>query len=159
MSTDWQSFQIWQRLQQYLETVMTRMLHDSCESTIWVGNQGSTWITAIEIQETASELVLQIQMPQVNIEDLEIEVTQETAMIRGRQRQFDVEGCFQAGRFQSIIPFPMPTHPEAVRVEFQESVMRVVLPKLGTTQRQSVKVNLCYCPSATLPQDNQVEAY
>jgi HSP20 family molecular chaperone IbpA len=149
---DWQSLRALETLHQHMGNIMADLMQASYESTLWVGSNCSDWASSIDIQENDASMTLLIQLPDVNAEDLEIEVTQETAVIRGIQRQDEVEGYFSPSQFQSIIPFPSPIHPEAVRAELNGNILTLTLLKVGKIQRRGFRISLSSDRPASVPQ-------
>lgn len=149
----WKSSQILGILHQQIQQLLKELLRNSNESTVWVGSMGSTHVSDLEIEETNTDIILNARIPGIQAESLEVEVTQETVVIRGEREQAEVEGYFGAGRFQNIIPFPSPTHPEAVRAELKGDILTLMLPKLGTTQRKGVR--MVVCNRALVPEPQQ----
>jgi HSP20 family protein len=123
---------------------MYDLLHDlvqvSDKSTLWVADSGTTQISAVQVQETDAKLLLQIELPIGSADNLEIEVTEETVLIRGEQIKpvelrdyFDLE--FYTGRFQSLIPLPVLVQPDAVLTELEGNVLTVTLQKSWRSRR------------------------
>jgi HSP20 family molecular chaperone IbpA len=136
---EWQSWQILSNLIQSLEELFVQFSALQ-ETTIWVGSSGSDWISEIVFAETDATITLQIHLP-LQLEDISIKVSSETAVIRGR-RTDDVEGYFCSGYVQNFIPLPIAVHPETVQAELNANLLTLILQKSGRIRQQRLTVPL-----------------
>jgi HSP20 family molecular chaperone IbpA len=135
------SWQMLNSLYQTLQEILAVATSHNQESTVWVGSSDSTWISDITIQETDTEVILQVQMPEP-LDELEIKISPETAVIQGKPIGCHVEGYFSVGSVQNLIPLPIAVHPESVQARMQDNMLFLVLPKSGRIQRQPIAVQL-----------------
>ena len=133
----WQSWQILNRLSRSVEEVLANF--PAVESSVWVGSDDSAWVSDITIHETATEMVLRIQMPSA-LDNLEVQISPETAVIQGKPLEYQVEGYFNVGLVPNLIPLPIAVHPDAVQAELHTNTLILILPKSGSTQRQRIAV-------------------
>ena len=143
----WQFLQSLNYLHQHMQSLVSDLLKTSCESTVWLTDSGTTGITAIEIEQTDSQIILRVKISNVAIDDLEIQVKQETILIRGEQMEtVDVPGYFNfqfcSGYFQSLIPLPSSVQPETVRAQLEDGFLAITLQKTRETPKQIVTFNL-----------------
>jgi HSP20 family protein len=145
-STHWQTLQLLNALQQYLYQELHDLSQRCCESTLWVGDQGNTSISALQVLETQTEVVVKAEIPNVVAESLNIQVTPETVKIAGVQLEspeyrnyFNLE--FYSYRFQSVIPLPHSIQPQSVMAELEQGMLTIALQKTGQLY-QPIKVKL-----------------
>jgi HSP20 family molecular chaperone IbpA len=139
---EWQPLQILETLCQHLQDILTDLSTTCPTSTVWVGSNDATWISDITILETTRNVILSLQLPNVELNDLDIQVSPETAVIQNRSAQNVVEGYFDPGPRQHLIPLPIAVHPEAVQAEFKHGNLVLILPKAGRTKRQRINVQV-----------------
>lgn len=124
-------------LHHQMQETLTDVLRHCYESHVWVGsNDGVTWISQIAIEETNSAVMLQVQIPKVLLQNLEIQISSETASLQSKLTSDDVEGFFSPGYIKNIIPLPISVHPEAIQAQLNGTVLTLILPKSSQVQRQ-----------------------
>lgn len=139
----WKSLEVLAQLSQSMEELLAYFSQKFQQFTIWVGSDESSCIRRIHLKETKDEIILQLQIPDVTVADLDVQVTQETLLIRGKYNQnLSVEGYFSPGSFQSLIPLPQSVHPETVWANLKGEVLTLRLLKQGEIQRRRIKVKL-----------------
>ena len=122
------------------------------ESTMPGGGSDSsltTWAPAVDIYETENELVLKADLPDVNEEDIDIRIENNTLSIHG-ERKFEqevkeenylrVERSY--GSFTRSFTLPSTVNTEAIKAEYKNGVLRVEMPKRAESKPKQVKVNV-----------------
>jgi HSP20 family molecular chaperone IbpA len=137
----WQSLQALETIHQQIYASLTSLIESNCRSTVWLNTDGSDLISQIKIHETDTDMVLDIQLLE-QLTNLEIQISSETAVIRARLLEDEVEGFFSSGQRQNIIPLPIAVHPEAVRAELHQTVLTLTLPKAGEIDRQCIALQV-----------------
>ena len=109
----------------------------------------TTWAPAVDIYETENELVLKADLPDVNEQDLDIQIENNMLTIRG-ERKFDhevkednylrIERTY--GAFSRSFSLPNTVNAEAIKAEYKNGVLRVELPKRAESKPRQVKVNV-----------------
>jgi len=124
-----------------IQNSLASLLEDYQLSTLWIANTEESALTAVTIHETANEIWLKTNFAGVEINSLDIQLSQETVLIRGKSTvESGVEGYFSPGQFQSLIPFPCPVDPETAQAELKDNVLLLRLLKQG--QIKQFKVHL-----------------
>lgn len=91
----------------------------------------------IDLYETGDNLVLEIDLPGIDPENVLIKVYQDVIIIQGvkkersegkRYRYACMERSFES--FRRIIRVPVPINPAAGRAVYNDGVVRVTLPKI-----------------------------
>jgi len=156
----WQPFQELETLRNQMDQMFDQLAN--------VDRDYSTnWKPAVELQDTEDSLILRAEVPGIEGKDLDIRVTREAVAISGEHRyekKTDERGYFRSefryGKFQRVIPLPVPIQNEQVQAEFKNGILTLTLPKVTEARRTVVKVNLgdSTTPSATNPLQNGSEA-
>lgn len=88
--------------------------------------------------ETA--IKLNVRLANVPFQDLEVQISPETAVIRAKSLLDTVEGFYSADRLEGIIPFPISVHPETVCTKLHHNILTLTLPKSSKIDRQCLSV-------------------
>jgi HSP20 family protein len=109
----------------------------------------TTWAPAVDISETANELVVKADLPEVSEKDIDVRVENNLLTIRG-ERKFEksvseesflrVERSY--GSFSRSFSLPNTLNAEAIRAEYKNGVLTITLPKREETKPRQVKVNV-----------------
>jgi HSP20 family protein len=109
----------------------------------------TTWAPAVDIYETANELVVKADLPDVNEKDIDVRVENNLLTIRG-ERKFEksiseenylrVERTY--GSFSRSFSLPNTVSPEAIGAEYKNGVLTVTLPKREESKPRQVKVTV-----------------
>ncbi|MCE5323574.1 Hsp20/alpha crystallin family protein [bacterium] len=106
-----------------------------------------TWSPVVDILETQSDLVVRAELPGMNRDDIDIEVTGESLTIRG-ERKFDeaskdeyirVERPY--GPFQRSFSIGVPVQPNKVKAGYHDGLLEIIIPKAEETKPKKIKVN------------------
>ena len=108
-----------------------------------------SWVPAVDIYETANELVVKADLPDVNEKDIDVRVENNLLTIRG-ERKFEesvseenylrVERTY--GSFSRSFSLPNTVSPEAIGAEYKNGVLTVTLPKREESKPRQVKVTV-----------------
>ena len=110
----------------------------------------TTWAPSVDIFETANELVVKADLPEINEKDLDVRVENNTLTIRG-ERKFDesvaednylrVERAY--GSFsRSFFSLPNTINADGIQAEYRNGVLTVRLPKREESKPKQVKINV-----------------
>ena len=139
----WQPFQEMELLQRDMNRLFDRLAVPDGES------QRSTFVPAAELQETSEALHLSLELPGVNAQDLDVQVTADTISISGErkaQTKTEDQGMtrteFRYGRFQRLISLPARIQNTNVQADYKDGILKLVLPKAEDEKHKVVKVNL-----------------
>jgi HSP20 family protein len=127
-----------------LREAMDRLFEDSVISPrSGMGNRGA----AVNLYETAEGFTLQVPMPGVNADDVEITVQQDTLSLKWQTKIELPEGAtvhwhgFQSGQFQQAFTLPAPINADRVEAHYNEGILTLTLPKAEHAKARTVKVN------------------
>lgn len=128
---------------------MNRMFEDSFFRG-WGDDSAITrWSPAVDIYETAGELVIKADLPDINEKDLDIRIENNTLTIRG-DRKFEntvsednylrVERAY--GSFTRSFSLPNTVDTEAIQADYRNGVLTVKLPKREEAKPKQIKVSV-----------------
>ncbi|MCP2728681.1 hypothetical protein [Limnofasciculus baicalensis] len=63
-------------------------------------------IWEIKLHDTKTEVILKAYLSEVQLNTIDVKISQETILIEGEWDESSVEGYFHPCRFQSLIPLP-----------------------------------------------------
>ncbi len=99
------------------------------------------------LYETADGYTLQLPMPGVKPEDVEITVQQDTLNLKWETKVQFPEGAtvhwngFQGGQYQQSFTLPAPINPDRVEAHYNDGVLTLSLPKAEHARARTIKVN------------------
>ncbi|OUL25529.1 Hsp20/alpha crystallin family protein [Nostoc sp. 106C] len=138
----WQPFSEMESLRRQMDRMFDELGGVNSQAT-------QTWTPAIELQDTNESLILRAEIPGIEGKDLDVHVTREAVSIAGEtrlQRNTDERGYFRSefryGKFQRIVPLPVPIQNDRVQAEFKNGILTLTLPKVEEVKQKVVKINL-----------------
>lgn len=98
----------------------------------------------VEISVNEDSVQLKIELPGVDIKDIDVEVSKQMVAINGqRQRPAEVENSeFYYGKFSRLITLPVEVQNSQVTANYQDGILYLTLPKASAEKNKVVKVNL-----------------
>jgi HSP20 family protein len=112
-------------------------------------NENVTWMPAIELEATETEVILKAETPGMDAGDLDVRVSEDAVSIAGEHKeekhQHRAGLCrseFRYGQFQRIVPLPATVDRDRVTAKYKDGVLTLTLPKVQTNQQPAVKVDL-----------------
>ena len=115
---------------------MTR-LFDETLSRIWKEEvPRGVWSPPVDIMERENEVILKVDLPEMNQNDIDIKVEENTLIIRGERKfiketpagnYLQIERPY--GKFQRTFGVPRGIDQEKIKAAYKDGVLRVVLPK------------------------------
>jgi HSP20 family protein len=111
--------------------------------------QGLSFVPAAEMTETPEAIQLKVEIPGLEAEDLNLEVTVDSVSISGERKSESKteEGGitrteFRYGKFHRVIPLPVNIDNNNVTAEYKDGVLNLTLPKAEEEKSKVVKINL-----------------
>ncbi len=128
-----------------LREAMDRLFEDSFISPRagFIGGRG----VAANLYETAEGFTLQIPMPGVHPDDVEITAQQDTLSLKWQTKVDIPEGAtvhwngFQSGQYQQTFSLPAPINSEGAEAHYNDGILTLHLPKAEHAKARTVKVN------------------
>ncbi len=105
------------------------------------------WMPAIELQETETDLLLKAQVPGLETDKLDIQVSENAIFLTGEYQQeqkTDSKGIlrteFHYGQFRRVVPLPSAIQREHVTAEVSDGLLTLMMPKSTASVPNVVKV-------------------
>ncbi|APB34128.1 small heat shock protein (HSP20) family protein [Gloeomargarita lithophora Alchichica-D10] len=112
-------------------------------------NRGVDWIPAVELKDTPEALILKVEIPGVEKENLDVSVTRSAVQIAGEHRfenQDEAKGAVRTelryGRFQRVIALPVPVAHDQSQADYRNGILVLTLPKAAEVKTQVFKPTL-----------------
>lgn len=125
-----------------LQERMNRLFEESLARLDGPGPEYAHFSPAADVFETPDQFVVEMELPGVSEEDVEIVADERRLFVRGVRRQIEglrpdgfhrVERAY--GAFNRHFEFPAAIDPEQVHATFEDGVLRVELPRAGRGER------------------------
>ena len=129
-----------------LREAMDRLFADSFISPSMSNSAGNRG-TGANLFETQEGFILQIPMPGVKPEDVEITAQQDTLSLKWTHNVQVPEGAtalwhgFQSGQYQQSFTLPSPINSESAEAHYADGILTLNLPKAEHAKARTVKVN------------------
>lgn len=159
LSSFWDSVaEGWQHLRQSASTALTGF-RPSAQTNLPVRNEvddlfylpsGGWSMIGGDVFEDDKRIVVRIEVPGMDKNDMDVEVQGDTLVVRGEKRfeREDTEGRYRVlqcayGSFRREVPLPVEVLADKAKASYQNGVLRVELPKAETVQQRvrTVKVD------------------
>ena len=107
------------------------------------------WTPAVDIQETEKEYLIKAELPDVQKENVKVEVLDGTLTIEGERTQekeekgkkfHKIERMY--GKFMRQFVLPPEVETEKMQAEFKDGVLNVHLPKTAAAKPKTVEVKV-----------------
>ncbi|QER41970.1 Hsp20/alpha crystallin family protein [Thermodesulfobacterium sp. TA1] len=140
---------LWRPLQE-LKKEMDRIWQDFFGKEViperW---EGISWVPAVDISETEDNVIVKVDVPGVNPEDMEISIVDNVLLIKGEKKKeeeekkenfYRVERFY--GSFMRSIPIPCEVDVEKIEATYKDGVLKIVLPKKPEEKKKVIKINV-----------------
>jgi HSP20 family protein len=131
-----------------LQEQINRLFNEAFDRSSEEGSL-TTWAPAVDIFETAQELVVKADLPGVKPEDLDIRVENNILTIRG-ERKFEkevsedkylrVERAY--GSFNRSFALANTVNTEAIKADYKDGVLTLTMPKREEAKPKQIKVQV-----------------
>lgn len=107
------------------------------------------WRPAMDLEETDDDYIVQVELPGLKKEDIEISVSEDHLTIKGeRKREKEEKGKRYHrierwyGKFERTVRFPTKVDPNKAKAEYKAGVLRVTLPKLERAKPHRIEIKV-----------------
>lgn len=125
----------WEPFGQFVREQMDRIMDEALRG-FGRGDGGRGWQPAVDVSETNEEVVVTADLPGIDREQLDIDITDSGLTLKGQIRHeehTEREGLYRAerrvGAFFRAIPFPVEVDSERATARYQDGVLEVRAPK------------------------------
>lgn len=109
----------------------------------------ATFTPAVTLVDQGDALALEVQLPGLNSEDIDIQARREAVAISGQRNPAEVaEGHkvlhneVRYGSFRRVVSLPVEVEHEAIAANYADGVLTLTLPKVAAERNKVVKVAL-----------------
>ena len=108
-----------------------------------------SWIPAVNVEESADELLLTAELPGMREEDVNIDIENNILTIHGEKREEREEGGEghrfhvwerRYGSFHRAFTLPRSVDAEAIRADFDGGVLTVRMPKAAEAKSRTIEI-------------------
>jgi HSP20 family protein len=125
------------------------MFDDALTPTSLVDFGNFSKVPPAELTETKENLVLKLEIPGMQLRDVNIEATAKSISISGERRTENhgeetdkTHSEFRYCSFQRVIPLPVKIQNTEVKAEYKNGILYLTLPRAEAEKNKVVKVNL-----------------
>lgn len=111
--------------------------------------EGIEWAPAVDVSETADEVIVKADLPGVKPEDIEINIVDNILTIKGEKKReteekkenfYRVERFY--GSFMRSIQLPAEINVDNIKAQYKDGVLKVILPKKPESKAKVIKVEV-----------------
>ena len=131
-----------------LQDRMNRLFEDASRN--WKSDEPAsttTWSPAVDIFETESEIVVKAEVPGMDRKDITLNLENNVLTLRGERRFLKetkeenyhrIERSY--GGFSRAFSIPVTVDDEKIRADYQDGVLKIVLPKKEPLRPKQIKI-------------------
>ena len=138
----------WQEMNS-MQRQLNRLFDDALTPANWEDFNNLAKVPAAELTETDEALHLKLEVPGMEVKDLDIQVMADRVAIAGERKsetKTEEDGRtrseFRYGKFQRVIPLPVRIQNNLVTANYKDGILNLTLPKSEEEKNKVVKVNL-----------------
>ncbi|QDZ39561.1 Hsp20/alpha crystallin family protein [Euhalothece natronophila Z-M001] len=142
----WQPFREMDELQQEFNHIFDRLGYKYSDQK---NDNLTAFVPPAEMEETEEAFHLRLEVPGMNPDDLDIQVSAENISIRGERKsesKTEENGMkrseFRYGTFQRVIPLSSRIDHNNVQADYKNGVLELTLPKAEEEKQKAVKVKV-----------------
>ena len=129
-----------------LREAMDRLFEDSVISSRLSNTLGGRGIAA-NLYETNEGFTLQLPIPGIKPEDVDITVQQDVVSLKWESKVQIPEGAhvhwngIQSGQYQQSFTLPAPINADLVEAQYSDGILTLRLPKAEHAKARTIKIN------------------
>jgi HSP20 family protein len=108
-----------------------------------------TYVPSAELTETVEAYHLKLEIPGMQVDDLDIQVTKKEVSISGERKeetQNKTNGIYRSefryGKFRRVIPLPAEVENSQTSATYKDGILMLTLPKAEDEKTKVVKVQV-----------------
>jgi HSP20 family protein len=128
-----------------LREAMDRLFDDAFTRPL--SANGVSVVPAIDLYETADEVVMKANLPGLKSDDVQISVTSDVLTLRGKVLPVDNQKDAnyhiserRSGVFERLITLPSDVQTEKAKADFENGVLTITLPKAETVKPKTIAI-------------------
>lgn len=111
------------------------------------GEEG--WLPPLDISETKEALIVEAELPGLEVKDIDIKLTGDILSIKGERKKekkedgkyFHFSEC-HIGSFQRSLRLPVNVQTDNIDASFDKGILTVKLPKTEEAKEKEIKINV-----------------
>jgi HSP20 family protein len=126
---------------------MSRLMQDFFGDSAALANAApaSAWPVPADIEETGDEYIVEVDLPNVHKEDINLELRDNLLVISGEIKERDREGVVRrqsrrVGPFEHAVALPAEVNPEKVEASLDDGVLTVRLGKASGDRSRRIEI-------------------
>lgn len=134
----WQPFQEIETIRQQLDNIFEDLTPTTTD-----------WIPAVDLVDAGDDYVLEVVLPGLKADDINIEASRKNIAISGERTATEVGDDQQVlrrerryGSFRRVVNLPVAVDHEQVKADYSNGILTVHVPKAAEVRNQVVKVNV-----------------
>jgi HSP20 family protein len=106
------------------------------------------WTPPVDILETENELLLRMDVPDIQLKDVEIRLENDTLTVKGERKFEQAQGKGyhrierSYGTFARSFTLPNTVDTEKVRADYKNGVLTITLPKKEVAKPRTIRVEI-----------------
>ncbi|MDD5693325.1 MAG: Hsp20/alpha crystallin family protein [Patescibacteria group bacterium] len=130
-------------------------LEDNTFNNDWMGSMMEDTVSniegelAVDVYETAKEMVVKAPVAGIDPENLDITLTEEMVMIKGERKEvrevdkssYRLQECYW-GSFSRTIDLPTKVLPDEANADFKNGILTIRIPKAVVNKIKKLKINI-----------------
>ncbi|MBN2370058.1 MAG: Hsp20/alpha crystallin family protein [Vicinamibacteria bacterium] len=146
----WEPFRDWLSLQERMNRLFDesfRGVSRSASEDDWA--LGGSWAPAVDIYEQEGNLVLKAELPGVDPKSVDVRIENNVLTLRGERKfenEIKRENCHRIerayGTFTRSFTLPTVVNQEKIQADYQDGVLKVVLPKRDEAKPKQITINV-----------------
>jgi len=107
------------------------------------------WTPSVDIYETPTEVVVQVELPGVKREDIQVELTDDRLTLRGKkERSQEAENATyhllerNYGEFERSFALNVPVDTDKAEASYRDGVLTIRLPKVEPKRAKRIEVKV-----------------
>lgn len=107
-----------------------------------------TWAPVVDVLETASDLIVRAEIPGMEKDAIDIEVTNEQLSFKGERRIPESETDRYVrmerpyGPFQRTFSIGVPVQSDKVKASYKDGVLEIIIPKTEEVKPKKIAINV-----------------
>ena len=107
------------------------------------------WAPSVDVAETGDEIVVTVELPGVQQDDVDITVADDILTLKGEKKEekeikkenyHRVERSY--GSFQRSISLPTGVQSEKAKAKYKDGVLQITIPKAEEAKPKQIKINV-----------------
>ncbi len=130
-------------------------LEENTLNNDWMGSMMEDTVSSIEgelavdVYETAKEMVVKAPVAGIDPENLDITLTEEMVMIKGERKEirevdkssYRLQECYW-GSFSRTVDLPVKVLPDDANADFKNGILTIRIPKAVVNKIKKLKINI-----------------